>query len=361
MKTLISTIVWILIAFQASSADIEYGAACLHSKNDRTRYFSQFIEENSLNNATPEIMEQLFVDARWSILEDKIISIDIKPCTHNVFSRIGMGFTCELDVPIIKDRTVRRIPLDASAWIGYNHKFLHSGETETWVATYDSTEEISRPMSYGRLFGEYMYEADVWLKEKMFSDLIPLWEQQEVTPSATSLSLNFVPDITFSETVETDRTIWTLDETKIEMKGEGLDPVSESFANDIKSDPKLLEIPEMSQLFVAFQAAFLASKAIDCLGRPLNKPEWPYDSTKTPYSHQLSAGIVNLPSSSDLHWFQGGVRISPERFRSNENTPQVTDDNALLIDSIVAGIPPDKTDWTVKIGTTIYVGSTISE
>ena len=329
--------------------------------------YSIFTEYTDLNPDIYPTFKALLDDARASILADGIISIDMKTCGDPLFA--AMSWKCDYDYteipPIPSDPSIRRIPLDeVSMRIGYNKRFLHSGENEWRLVGPDPMESADAPMSYGTRLGEIMYDADSWLKDQLFEQLLSDYEVANYTPLLSAMY--FVPEIVFSESGDDSNSVYvTIDSSKVTVMAPPGDLVADRFAKEITADQNtLLDVPEVSILSLAFEAAFWAKKIIDHCSVPgdVKRESLPVSSGHTPTTHPTSLGIVRRVEGSDhrIDFIEGGVLIQPDLFERNPNTRDVSALNSKLIDDVVSKAPRGTANWTVNVGETTYAGVTIS-
>ena len=338
---LIVVAVLIHLIAQSISAQTKVGAHC--SLYDSRQRYHAFIAEDELQHEDIPTLHKLFKVAQRSLLHNGMITVDIKACVHESFDR--MGIRCTEDE--VK-----------SAWVGYNHRFLHPIKDGTWVTTWGEETDDS-PDPYGTLLGKYLYDADVWLKETMFSELIPRWnkDQRNLQEEEDSISIYFEPNIQASETQIQGDVYWTIEKTEIRIVGDGLenDPIALMFVNELKDDPYTLEIKPIKDLMTVFKVAFLADKANRCPSAQISSDQ-DHDPTRTPTSHPVKEGTVI--SGRESYTLYGGVRIDSSFFEASKTH---SDDELESIGKILNEVPQDKTEWRIEVGDISYVGITLYE
>ena len=341
---ILATLSICLIAQSLSAQTKEGGAHCaLYTSEER---FDAYINEDELRQRMDiSTFNTLFKAARQSLWHDKMITVDIKACIHESFANMGIG--CDKDEK-------------KSAWVGYNHRFLHPTIDSTWVTTWGEQTDVP-PDSYGTLLGKYLYEADVWLKETMFSELIPSWNKVQQIPQEASISIYFEPNIQSSMTRVLGDVYWTIEKTDIRIVGDGPDPTAIEFVNKLKDDPQTRREEPINNLMTIFKIAFLADKANQCPVLELSRDhEVPAKTSHpiegTPTSHPIREGTLEFGRES--YTLYGGVRIDSSFFEASETH---SDGEIESIEDILNTVPQDATEWRVEVEDTAYVGITLYE
>ena len=367
MKHYLSLVFWTLVvvgsALARGTADQAYSnptmkvrAACSYNDVGDKRY-SLFAEENLAKWVDFVEFNRLVDEARTSWASDGGIAIDIRPCTDPLFR--DMQFQCYEDDPedliIPDDNNIHRLPIDAV--VGYNGKYRDPNKDD-WRTAGRPLEPAAPPKSYGTQIGEIMFRADSWLKNQMFTELFAIYEQKNSQP-LTRFRMNFVPDVDFSRSdnsrvTGTNLVVQHVTLDSMAMKLEVTeDPVLTEYSERFAASDLVSQIPELTDLIVAFHAAFWGYHAYLCVG---DVEELDIAPDRTPLTHPVSARNIRVSQGQELFLLLGGVAIFPRFF---EYAPEVSTGDRKLIDDVVSQIPSAPGPWKVKLGEDTYLGLTI--
>ena len=205
-----------------------------------------------------------------------------------------------------------------------------------------------------------MYETDVWLKDTIFNELIPKWEEEGV--GATRGSVTFVPNITFrSSKISSgpyETTYFTAEVTNmpdvlvlnsVESDSDE-DEHTEQFISDLVSSDDVLGMPHIRNLLGSFLISTWAWMSLSCDDKTALEPAF---KSETPRSHPLFVGPVDVEGAD---WLLGGVRLDGGVFKRDATQPTVTVSDRNYIDAVVDRAPVAEGLWEVTVGSTTYTG-----
>ena len=285
----------------------------------------------------------LIYDALDSLLEDEIISIDIRPCNHPLFEAIGAG--CDHDPMTLSLPTETPIKSNRQANIGYNGRFFID---EYWRDWNNLSKSSTVPKSFGTRLGSYMYRADALLKSKILKELIPMYESGTDIPPNGFIRMIFVPDPDFSKNGQKTAI------NEIQMVNIETAESNEIIKDFQRSVDALFATDDiLVDLNAAFHATLWAYQIEKCKAEEdlPSIPERPF--TPTPTSYALS--VTARPYKDQLLVVEGGVMIHPSIFE-DKNASLLSVEDEQLINEVVDLIPVSDEVWIVETDRGVYHG-----
>ena len=315
--------------------------------------FHAFVEEAATTSSVPAGLEGLQTHFRTLIEEARLaqgygqtMSVDMLFCDNPVF--VGTELQC--------DKAYEATPFI----VGYNSRYLdqRDGNFGTWITS--GSRDATAPVSYGRQWGRYMYEADSWLKDQVFEKIVPKWEQEGVEPSSGTIRLAATGG--HHETAGFQWVYATLhEETRvIAVEYDGDDDFLHRYKRDVFDNDEL-ERSQIERLEIAVRALFVAQKLEECIGMDdgeigLLQDRLEVNESLTPTTHPTR--IVPIDHNDKQFRFMGGVIADPSVFRIDDNTPRVSNTDVRTINEVIEKIPRNEIEWKVETDSVGYVGWT---
>ena len=273
---------------------------------------------------------RLFHESRLAIESNADISLDMRLCDDPLF--FGSQLYCD-------GATLVRI--------AYNGKYL-DGDGQWWELTsLFRWKRASLPVLFNTLFGQYMYEADSWLKSALLEEIASRTRRTGKEPPTRGV-MTFVPAKNLETHAEegvmavqanTQRLI------SIEIKDASVRSEYQNFADQIIED---VDGSAMQNLAFAFGALFLAHSRKECKGY------WTYNDEKrndrqatTPT--QEPRRIRETRIGDQDYYVIGGVRAQLGEFLVNDETDTMDKTEFEIIKRVVEAGEPGETHWTFKV------------
>lgn len=325
LKSILSIVSIVLFAVPSTSQGREVTTVCYRSGTAADARFFVIARPQSLLSDHSPVLFALFVDALKSIQGRQNMSIDMRFCNDGLFTQSVFGCQ-EADDPV----TLR---------IGYNGRFRddYGNWWEVDVANdLEFVQQYDTPVSYGTLFGDYMFQADWYLKTELLRELQLQARTNDILLPADGTMTFYTTngDLRKYENNASGLTAYQVDINTILGVEADVGILSRelgSFVTRILSSRD--EAKEVRGLRFAFAGLFVAHQLTRC-GGTSGTLTYEFDSVHTPT--EIVSIHRQVYARSAAYDIVGGVRTDLWRFEDFPGIPSFAADDRALVDSIPA-------------------------